>query len=88
MAELRQEIDDLDVLLVDMLARRAQYIDRAISLKKVEGIPARAVDRVEEVVRKVRASAVAHNLDEQLVENLWRELIEWSIVRESKQLGS
>lgn len=86
MAELRNEIDDLDASLIELLALRARYIDRAITLKKVEGIPARAADRVEEVVRKVRASATMQNLDEELVESLWRELIEWSIARESKHL--
>ncbi|MEP0520443.1 MAG: chorismate mutase [Hyphomicrobiales bacterium] len=86
MAELRCEIDELDRSLIEMLALRAQCIDRAITLKKVEGIPARATDRVEEVVRKVRASAAKQGLDEELVEKLWCELIEWSIERESKHL--
>lgn len=83
MAELRIEIDTLDQTLVTLLAERAGYIDRAIDLKPAEGIPARAKDRVEDVVQKVRAHAQTSHLDPDLIERLWRELIEWSIRRES-----
>ncbi len=37
MRELRDEIDALDVALVDLLAKRAGYIDRAVTLKTQEG---------------------------------------------------
>lgn len=86
MAELRVEIDKLDVALVDLLAKRSQFIDRAIELKRIEDIPARAAERVEEVITNVMVLAGARGLDESLVENLWRELIEWAILRESKHL--
>ncbi len=87
MAELRKEIDALDESLVKMLALRSTYIDRAIELKPGEGIPARAEDRVEEVVRRVRAAADRNGLDPALVETLWRALIEWSIAREQEKIS-
>ncbi|WP_424929984.1 chorismate mutase [Amaricoccus tamworthensis] len=87
MAELRKEIDALDESLVKMLALRSTYIDRAIELKPDEGIPARANDRVEEVVRRVRAAADRNGLDPALVETLWRDLIEWSIAREQEKIS-
>lgn len=87
MAELRVEIDALDAALVEQLAQRAGFIDRAIELKPAEGIPARAQDRVEEVLQNVRRKAEASHLDPDLIERLWRELIEWSIRRESVVLG-
>jgi len=88
MAELRVEIDSIDGSLVELLAVRSRYIDRAVDLKRIEGLPARIDDRVEQVVTKVRASANENNLDEDLVERLWREMIEWSILREAKHLGA
>lgn len=87
MAELREAIDALDQSLVALLARRAGMIDRAVELKRAEGMPARIPWRVEEVVQKVRASAATQGLDADLAESLWRPLIEWSIAREEARLG-
>ncbi len=88
MAELRAEIDRIDAGLVDRIAERITYIDRAAELKPGLGLPARIDDRVEEVVAKVRASAVARGVDPDLAEALWRRLIDWSIAREEVVLGS
>lgn len=87
MAELRAEIDAHDRRIVDMLADRARLIDRASELKPGEGMPARITPRVEAVVANVRAAAQARGLDPELIERVWRELIEWSIAREEKVLG-
>ncbi|PSL19958.1 chorismate mutase [Shimia abyssi] len=84
MQALRAEIDTLDAQLVDLLAVRASYIDRAIALKQAEGLPARIPARVEEVVTKVCAKAQAAGLDPALSEALWRKLIDWSIAREAR----
>ena len=88
MAELRAEIDRIDAGLDDLIAERITYIDRAAELKPGLGLPARIDDRVEEVVAKVRASAVARGVDPDLAEALWRRLIDWSIAREEVVLGS
>lgn len=87
MSDLRVEIDALDAALVEMLAVRSGYIDRAVELKRIEDLPARIDARVEDVVAKVRGSAAARGLDPALAERLWRELIEWSIAREARTLG-
>lgn len=88
MIELRAEIDATDEKLVALLVHRASLIDRAIDLKPGEGMPARIDERVEEVVGKVRARAQADGLDPDLVEALWRRLIDWSIAREEVVLGT
>jgi isochorismate pyruvate lyase len=87
MAEIRAEIDRLDELLVGLFAERAGYIDRAAEIKAEVDLPARIDARVEEVVRNVRAHAVTHGLPPDLVEKLWRRLIDWSIAREESRLG-
>jgi isochorismate pyruvate lyase len=87
MAELRTEIDRVDSLLVGLFAERARYIDRAVELKSGLDLPARIETRVEEVVQNVRRHAVTHNLPPDLVEKLWRRLIDWSIAREEASLG-
>jgi len=87
MAQIRAEIDRLDEDLVRLFAERAGYIDRAAEIKAVADLPARIEDRVEEVVRNVRAHADTYGLPPELVEKLWRRLIDWSIAREESRLG-
>ncbi len=87
MGELRQQIDRLDRDLVALLAERAGYIDRAAQIKVECGLPARITDRVEQVVANVRDHAAAAGLSQELVERLWRDLMEWAIAREDAHLA-
>lgn len=87
MAQIRAEIDRLDEALVKLFAERAGYIDRAAEIKAEVDLPARIEARVEEVVANVRRHAVAEGLPPDLVEKLWRRLIDWSIAREESRLG-
>lgn len=87
MADLRVQIDAIDADLIGLLATRSRYIDRAVDLKKIEGLPARTTDRVAEVLDKVSTTASEQGLDPELARTLWAELIEWSIQREIRELG-
>lgn len=87
MAALRAEIDAHDRRIVALLAERARLIDRAIELKPAEHMPARITARVEEVVANARAAATEQGLDPELVETIWRAMVEWSIAREEQVLG-
>ena len=87
MTHIRAEIDRLDAELVQLFAERAGYIDRAAEIKAEVDLPARITPRVEEVVANVRRHAVTHGLPPDLVEKLWRRLIDWSIAREESRLG-
>jgi isochorismate pyruvate lyase len=87
MLELRAAIDELDASIVRQLVARAGYIDRAIELKSKNGLPANIPSRVEEVVSKVKARAKAEGFDEALTEDIWRQLIAWSIAREERALS-
>lgn len=87
MAELRAEIDRVDVALLRLFAERARYIDRAAEIKAVVGLPARIEARVEQVVANVRQHAEVEGVSPDLAEKLWRKMIEWSITREEASLG-
>lgn len=82
MADLRAQIDRIDRALLDLLAERASYIDRAVVLKPRENLPARTTDRVAEVIANVRTGATDRGLDPDLVEGIWRDLIEAAIAYE------
>ncbi|MBP9183796.1 MAG: chorismate mutase [Fuscovulum sp.] len=87
MAHIRAEIDRLDEDLVRLFAERAGYIDRAAEIKATADLPARIDGRVEQVVQNVRRHASVYGLPPDLVEKLWRRLIDWSIAREESRLG-
>jgi isochorismate pyruvate lyase len=87
MAALRGQIDRIDRALLDLLAERLRYIDRAIVLKPHEDLPARIPARVAEVIALVRGGAQDRGLDPDLIESIWTALIEAAIAREARALG-
>ena len=84
MDELRHQIDKLDVKIIELLANRSEFIDRATELKKSNGMPARIPERIESVVSNARNAAEELDLDADLIEKIWRILIDWSIQREAE----
>jgi isochorismate pyruvate lyase len=81
MTELRAAIDVLDGRLVEMLALRQAYIERAANLKSERGA-VRDAARVEQVVRNVVGEAMKAGLSPAIAEAVWRALIEASIAHE------
>ena len=86
MGDIRQQIDRLDRELMALFSERARYIDRAADIKIRDGLPAQIQWRVEEVANNARRNAEQCNLDADFAEQLWRQLIDWSIGRENKRL--
>jgi isochorismate pyruvate lyase len=86
MDEIRAGIDAIDVLLVDLLAERAAYIDRAWRLKARDHEKALVQWRVDDVLAKVRARAEKSGLSPQLAEELWRRMMDWFIRYEAEHL--
>lgn len=87
MPALRSHIDALDKDLITLLARRHALIDQAARIKSRDGLPARIDSRVEEVVANVRRHAMQSGLDPDLIETLWRQIIEAAILQEDRQLS-
>jgi len=72
--ELRHEIDALDTQLVQLLAKRKACVMQAARFKKdTQGVKDDA--RVEVVIQKVRKKAVTYEVNPDLVERLYREMI-------------
>ena len=87
MAELRGCIDAIDDSLLTLLAERSAYTDRAPALKAREGISAAAPGRVAQVLAHVRTKAEARGIDADMVEAMWRTMIETVIAREERVIG-
>ncbi|WP_339864335.1 chorismate mutase [Paremcibacter congregatus] len=78
MAELRDEIDQLDRVIVELLSVRQGCMEQAAEIKQDRNL-VRDEERVEDVVAKVLAHADKVGAHPELVEMLYRDMIEWCI---------
>jgi len=81
MAEVRQGVDAIDRMLVELLAERQGYMDAAARIKTDRGV-VRDAARIEDVVAKVKAAAREAGLSEAIAEPVWRTLIDRCIAYE------
>lgn len=81
MAELRDEIDRVDRLIVPLLLERIQLIAQAGHIKTDRGT-VRDEWRIEDVVAKVKAEAAREDGDIHYIEAVYRFLIDYSIEHE------
>ncbi|MGD9784871.1 MAG: chorismate mutase [Hyphomicrobiaceae bacterium] len=86
MAEVRAEIDSIDNALVDLIAERFGYVDRAWQIKQHGPEGAVVPWRIQQVVDRVRQRAEAQGVSPALVEALWRQMIGWFIQYEEERL--
>ena len=83
--QARAQIDAIDGALIELIAARQFYVDQAARFKRtVQDV--QAPERVEEVIKKVRAAAVEQGTDPDLVESIYREMIQHFIQRELKEI--
>ena len=85
MDEVRVEIDQIDAALVDLIAERWGYVDRAWQLKS-DPAEATVPWRIQQVIDKVRERADTRHVPPSLVEALWRQLIGWGIQYEEEKM--
>jgi len=86
LAQVRVEIDRVDNALVEMIAERFSYVERAWQIKLGLQQEANVPWRNQQVIDKVRARAQAQGLPPDLCEALWRQMIGWFIQYEEEKL--
>ena len=86
MSEVRAEIDRVDKALVDIIAERFGYVERAWQIKLAEKAAANVPWRNQQVFDKVRARAAEKGLPPDLIEALWRQMVGWFIQYEEEKL--
>ena len=86
MTAVRVEIDRIDNALVDLIAERFGYVERAWQLKLMAKEEASVPWRNQQVIDKVRARAAAKGVSADLCEALWRQMIGWFIQYEEEKL--
>ncbi len=86
MEHVRAAIDRLDEELIDRLAERLAYVDRAWQIKMGTSEGASVPWRIQQVIDKVRARAEEKGLPPQLAEAIWRQMIGWFIQYEEERM--
>lgn len=82
--DARNRVDAIDDALIELIATRQFYVDQVIRFKrKSEDVKS---PRIEEVIEKVCAQASEQGLDPDLIENIYREMIQHFIRRELKEI--
>jgi isochorismate pyruvate lyase len=85
MTQVRAEIDRIDATLVDLMAERFAYVDRAWQLK-ADPNEAYVPWRIQQVIDRVKARAKERGLPPELTEALWRQMIGWFVQYEEEKL--
>ena len=86
LAAVRTEIDRVDRALVETIAERLGYVERAWQIKLQQGAEANVPWRNQQVIDKVRAIANEKGVPPDLCEALWRQMIGWFIQYEEEKL--
>ena len=88
MSHVRAEIDRIDAVLVDLIAERFGYVERAWQLKKVPS-DAYVPWRIQQVIDRVKARSIEKGLPAEMSEMvgaLWRQMIGWFVQYEEEKL--
>jgi isochorismate pyruvate lyase len=89
MSQVRDEIDRIDATLVDLIAERFGYVDRAWQLKMSTDEGAVVQWRIQQVIDRVKARAAAKNMPPEMVDMVgaqWRNMIGWFVQFEEEKL--
>ncbi len=79
--KIRRHIDDIDSMIIRLLAKRADMVSAAGKFKK-NAQAVRDPKRVEQVIEKVRAKALSTGLSPETAERVYRTIIECFIDKE------
>ncbi len=73
--EVRENIDSIDKQIVSLIAQRGVFVKQAVKFKK-DTNDVKAPKRVEEVISKVKNLAKIAGANEEVIENIYRTMID------------
>lgn len=83
MKELRKELDLLDNELIKLVSKRFKFIEQAAIIKD-DISKIRDNDRIEDIIKRLRKLSKNNDISPDIVEKLWRYIIELSIELETE----
>jgi isochorismate pyruvate lyase len=84
LGEIREEMDAIDRQIVALIARRVEYV-RAAAQFKASAATVAAPERVAAVLQTRREWAEAAGLSGDVIEGIYRALVDYSISEEHKR---
>ncbi|MDA3850231.1 MAG: chorismate mutase [Spirochaetaceae bacterium] len=84
MMEIRRAIDDLDQQLVQIIARRAEYVKVAAAFKK-DRKAVKDSKRVAQVLESKAALARKYHVSEDLIRMIYKNMIDFFIQQEMEE---
>ena len=81
--QVRAQIDRLDTQIVELIAERTTYVIQAAKFKQTKE-NVRVPKRIEQIIDRVRILAHQYNLNPDMIDSIYRHLIEVSIIEESR----
>ena len=81
--EVRENIDNIDDKIIKLIAQRSDYVKQAAYFKKSK-TDVKAADRVEKIIKKVREKAKVYDCSPDVVELIYRDMINYFIGEEIK----
>lgn len=81
--EIREGIDEIDFLIVELLGKRLCFVEEIVKFKDNEEAVV-AKSRQDEVIEQRRKWAEQFNLDQDLIENIYKTLLQFNIQKELK----
>ncbi len=85
LAEVREEIDKLDDQIVELIAKRNNYIKQAARFKEsVEEV--KAPERIDAVIQRLRHKALELDLSPNLIADLYTNMIDEMVETEIAEL--
>lgn len=85
--DYRQQIDELDRRLIELLAARKACVEGVAKIKAEEGLTARQPARFQEVIARCRKIAEENDFDPEVAEAIWQTLHEYFVRLEEAELN-
>ena len=83
MKELRKDLDILDEELLKIISKRFKFIEQAAIIKN-DASEIRDIERIEEIIIRLKGLAKKYDINSDIVEKLWRFIIDLSIEYEKE----
>ncbi len=87
LAEVRHEIDAIDQEVIRLLAVRFDYVREVVKYKEKSAEGIEASDRKNQVFESRRRWAAEHGLNPDVVEEVYRRLVQYFIDEEKKLIN-
>lgn len=85
--DVRNEIDNIDKAIISLLSQRFEYVKEVVKYKDKTNEGIEASDRKATVFRERRQWAEAANLNPDIIEDIYKRLVQYFIEEEKKLIN-